>query len=265
MARGVRSTPTLLPLFSQQNQPQSLSSYDPLTRRNVILTYQIVPNLRDGTAVDLAIPADRFYANLGAAPSNSYLPAWLGSTSSSATFQQWDSSQKVQYMRLANAGGSQLGSVIVPAFIYPLGPFGRNSSFTPKNTSAVRVRIQFTARFNANADYGTRGIGGNNADAADFATSTDHFIQLTRNTGNFELGTCDGSTISQDTSAAADGGWHEHDIKWSATEIVHEVDGAAGVTKTTNLPTKPLCFVANAQDATNTVDISEILITWEVT
>ncbi len=250
--------------LSYNLQPNAQYLFDPVTRRSVRYVETIVPTLKDGTAVDLAIPADRFYANLGAAPASAYLPAWLGSTSSSATFQQWDSSGKKQYMRLANAGGSQLGSVSVPAFIYPLGPLGTATSYAPKNASVAAVRIKFTARFNANADYTTYGLGGDNADAADFATSTDHFIQVLRNSGSWELGSCDGSTISQSSGGTANGSFHEFVVRWSATDLTLYVDDVLTVTKTTNLPTKPLCFVANAQNGTNTVDIVDVLIDWEL-
>lgn len=251
--------------LSYQIQPGAQYLYDYVTRRAVRYVETVVPTLKDGTTVDIAIPADRFYANLGAAASNSHIPAWMGSTSGSATFAQWDATRKQQYMRLANAGGSQLGGVAIPAVIHPGGPFGASTSYAPKNADVAGVRLRFTARFNANADYTTKGIGGNNGSASEFSTATNHFIQVLRNSGNWELGSCDGSTISQSASSGgADGSFHEFLVRWVTGEVRLYVDEVLMITKTTNLPTRPLSFVGNTADATNTIDIVDCLIDWEL-
>lgn len=267
MARGVRTNATLLPTFSPNLQPQSMSSYDPLTRRNTILVATIVPTLKDGESNDLLIPADRYYVHLGSAQaSTGNHPRWLGGSLSNATLAQWDATQKQQYMRISSVGTpANFGASTSPAFVYPTGPFGVASSFAPKNVSSSAVWGRFTARFNANADYGaTGGIGANNGSSSEFSTATNHFIQVTRNSGNWELGTCDGSTISQTASSGGgDGSFHEFAWRWVSGEVTLYVDSALVVTKTTNIPTRPLFVMGVAADNTNTIDIVDYLVEWE--
>lgn len=256
MARGVRANATLLPVFSPNLQPTSLASYDPTTRRNTILVASIVPTLHQGATQALVIPADRFYAAIGAAGATSQAPAWAALNS--GTTKNWDSSQKQFYANLGSFG--QSGSV---NFIYPLGPMGQASSYAPKNVSVTQAVMQFTARFNDNKDYTTNGIGAQGFYGAtnNFSDSATHFIQVDRNSGNWELGTCDGSTISQLTGGTADANWHEFKVVWSASQVLLYVDGVLAITKTTNLPTKPLLPAAVGD---TTIDIVDYLVTWEV-
>jgi hypothetical protein len=266
MARGVRTNATLLPTFSPSLQPQSVASYDAKTRRNTILTLDIIPNINGGASrQQVMIPSDRYYALIGPVIAAADLPAWLD-TVANVTLATWDSTQKQFYTRMGAGAGNAtiLGGGNVEPFMYPLGPFGMASSYAPKNADATVVSIQFTARFNANADYTIYGIGAiNTATANEFDSTADHFIQVLRNAGNWELGSCDGATISQSSVAGGDGSFHEFEVKWNSTNLRLYVDGTLMITKTTNMPTKPLKANLFSNGATNTIDVVDYLVEWE--
>lgn len=268
MARGVRGSATLLPVFSPNLQPTALASYDPKTRRNTILIAEIVPtiNLSETTGQGLWIPADRYYVLPGVGYSSVALPAWTNTVIGSPTLQNWDSTGNRFYVRIGAVGAERIcGSQVY--LIWPEGPFGAATSYAPKNASASAVWLKFTARFNANADYTTYGMGAvkTGSGGGYFSQSTDYFIQVLRNSGSWELGTCDGSTISQQSGGAADGNFHEFWVKWTASEVTLYVDGVATITKTTNLPTRPLvAVIGDVADATNSIDVVDYLIEWEV-
>lgn len=261
MARGVRSNATLLPVFSPNLQPQSLSSYDPKTRRNTILIAEIVPTLAlMESGAGHTIPADRYYSYLGGAVGGAQLPAWVIINSGTATFGNWDATDKRAYLKLDGSVISSSAGLL--KFIYHAGPMGAATAFAPKNASTAACIIQFRARFPVNADYTVYGIGALNQ-IRDFGTATDHFIQVTRNSGNWELGTCDGSTISQSASSGgADGSFHDFKVRWADGEITLYVDDTLVVTKTTNLPTEPLghAMCNNTDD----IDIVDYLVSWEL-
>ena len=264
MARGVRSTATLMPLFSPQNQPQSLASYDARTRRNTILIAEIVPTLdisENNSAMALFVPSDRYYVNYGAWDSASRVPPWLQNVTG-LTYQTWNSTAKRHYA--THAGAATLYGNIAP-FIYPTGHCGASSSYTPKNSGVAAVWIKSTVAFTTNGDYGTDGFGANNNGSTAFGTATDHFIQVTRNTANWELGSCDGATISQQASAGgADSSAHEFAVRWSAGELKLYVDDVLVITKTTNLPDRPLKPVALlAAAGVNLIRGYDYYIEWE--
>ncbi len=264
MARGVRSNPVLLPTFSPNLQPQSLASYDPKTRRNTILIAEIVPTINPGDSQPSAyIPADRYYVQLGGLESGSCLPSWTSSVSN-VSFKNWDSSGSRFYARLSSAAAlAYIGANQNARFIFPQGPFGVATSYAPKNVTVQAVWIRFCARFNANADYTTYGVGAVSSTNR-FNTATDHFIQVGRNTGTWELGSCDGATISQASGGAADGGFHEFGVRWKFAEDLRlYVDDTLTITKTTNLPTEPLQLMIQAPDNTTTIDIVDYLVEWE--
>lgn len=256
MARGVRSSPTLLPMFSPNLAPQALASYDPVTRRNTILVASIVPTISlASVAAGETYPADRFYAALGVAPSSAYVPAWIAA-GGTIIFGQWDATAKQRYLTLDTSGTLGQGH---PAFVHYLGHGGQATSYAPKNVDVSEVRVRWKGRFPTSADYTVYGFGANSSGTL-FNTATDHFFQITRNTGNWELGSCDGSTISQDSVAGADGSLHEFEVRWNATNLRLYVDTVLVITKTTNLPTQSLtpCAVNN----TDNIDIVDVEIEW---
>lgn len=260
MARGVRSNASLLPVFSPNLQPQSLASYDPKTRRNTILIAEIVPTIHVNGTRALGIPADRYYAAIGALAGVAQLPEWMAGNSGTITFGNWDATDKRQYAQLDAT--AQLGSpASFPKFIYPTGPYGETTAHAPKNAGAVAVTITFRARFPTSADYTTLGIGASTSSV--FTTATDHFIQVLRNTGSWELGTADGAAISQSSGGSADGSFHDFKVRWVAGEMTLYVDDVLTITKTTNLPTQPLGVLAT-NNADN-IDLIDYLVEWELT
>lgn len=252
--------------LSYNLQPNAQYLFDPVTRRAVRYVETIVPtiNLSESAAGDY-YPADRYFMPVGAMSSTSNLPTWAGSAIN-ISFRNWDTSQKAFYARFSTvAADGYIGVGGAPIrMIYPLGPFGQASSHAPKNSGATAVWIKFTGRFNANADYTIYGVGATNDSATlGFGTSTKHFIQVLRNAGAWELGSCDGSTISQSSGGTGDGSVHEFWVRWSATELTLYVDGVSTITKTTNLPTEALGLQILAHDSTNTLDLFDYEVEWE--
>lgn len=236
------------------------SDLNPLLEYYMDEVRDIVPTLHlGGGGRALAIPADRYYAALGACVGSTNLPDWMASVGGTVSYANWDATDERFYVQLDTGG--QLGSAgTYPQFIYYLGPFGAATSFAPKNVAATGVLIKFRARFPTNADYTEFGIGAGTQ--SQFNTATDHFIQVLRNSANWELGTCDGSTISQSASSGgADGSFHDFKVRWIAGEITLYVDGTIVITKTTNLPTKPLGVAA--KNDTDNIDIVDYLVEWE--
>lgn len=243
------STPLPSPLV-----PQAYASYDPVTRRKVRFIETIVPSLQtaEGDGGE-SYPADRFYTILGLASTSANIPPWVGSPS--GTFAQWASPN--MYLKLT--GGI---SGTRPRFIHYLGVGGEAPMHAPKNADVTKVFIEFRARFPQNADYDVRGVGASSSSV--FSSSSDHFIQVTRNSGNWDLGTCDGSTISQTASSGgADGSFHDFRIEWNSAEVELSVDGTVVVTKTTNRPAQALQVAAVGQTTTSEVDMVDYLVRWE--
>jgi hypothetical protein len=261
MARGVRTNATLLPTLSPVLQPQSIAAYDPVTRRNTILVATIVPTLAEADSLKSAhFLADRYYCVVGALQSTSAVPDWMGGATN-ITFEQWDATDKQFYARFAaTASAGYIGDSVAPRFIYPVGLYGTATSHAPKNADVAAVWIKFTARFNVNTDYTVYGVGASSAQ--DFATG--HFLQVTRNSGSWELTTRDGSTTSTSSDVSADGDLHDFGVRWSATDVKLYVDGTLTITKSTNLPAQPLATGIYAENSTNTIDVVDYLIEWEL-
>lgn len=246
-------------------QPGAQYLYDHVTRRAIRYVETIVPTINPGDArASPYIPADRYYANLGPMQSESNMPSWTSAVSN-VSFLNWDASARQFYARLSSAASpGSIGATQNARVIYPSGVFGESTSYAPKNTAVAAVLVKFKARFNANADYGVYGVGGV-SQSNRFDTSTDHFFQVTRNLGNWELGSCDGSTISQlASSGGADGSFHEFTVRWElGVDLKLYVDGVLVITKTTNLPLQPLQMIVYSENNTNTIDIVDYLIEWE--
>lgn len=260
MARGVRTNATLLPTLSPVLQPQSIAAYDPVTRRNTILVATIVPTLAEAdSATTSFFLADRYYCPIGAVSSTAALPTWLYTGGSNVSFQNWDATRKQFYARLASITGTGTISSNVP-MAHPLGVFGLAPDYAPKNAAVGACWLKFTARFNVNADYEIYGVG--LFDSGGF--TNDPFIQVTRNSGSWELTTRDGSTTSTSNDASADGDFHEFWVRWSEADVKLYVDGSLIITKTTNLPTIPLQPLITAENDTDTIDIVDYLIEWEL-
>ena len=248
-------------ILSPQMQVSAYYQYDFATRRAVRVVETIVPTINSAeTAAGMYYAADRFYFPIGAIASAASAPPAVDSIS--GTLQSWDATQKMQYARFRNGGVAP--SVLV-YFIYPTGVYGAASKFTPKNADVTKCIMQFTAKFGDNSDYGdTAGFGFLNGGAGGrpFDTTSEHFVQVLRNTANWELGTCDGTTISQSASSGGgDGSWHEFRVEWEAASIGLYVDDTLVITKTTNLPTKPLRINVLGQ-TTLGIDCADILIRW---
>jgi len=199
-------------------------------------------------------PADRYYANLGLALSSGFLTTIAGASGLTHIYNQWDSGIKKFYLTLDASARIGAGSVRTMHF---LGVGGQSSSYAPKNTTVTTLKFRCTARFPTNADYTVFGIGGvSSASATDFSNTADHFFQILRNAGAWELGTCDGSTISQSSGGTGDGNFHEFEVQWVAASITLYVDGVLTITKTTNMPAEPLRLLAgNNADNIDIVDV----------
>lgn len=250
MARGVRSNPTLLPTFSPNLQPQSLSSYDPKTRRNTILIAEIVPTINLAPSVSypvsVFVPSDRYYSNLGLPNSTSYFPIWYSTGLGSPVCQNYDGTNKAYYLDSNTGCCFPPGGVNIIPMMWPTGVFGP-SGIAPKNSNTSAVWIKYRAAFSANSDYTIHGVGAAGTDGAFIGSAAFYdggpifnFIQVTRNAGVWELGSCDGTTVSQQSGGTADGNLHTFAVKWSPTSLELYVDDVLTITKTTNLPIRPL-------------------------
>lgn len=166
-------------------------------------------------------------------------------------------------------GGMANASAADSNVIYPTGFAGVATSFTPKPyLTADSVVMAFTTRFPTNGDYTAYGVGASYAGSTDFANGTnDHNVQLLRVSGNWALSTKDGSTRSRTTGGTADGNFHEFQLVWvlgATPTITLYVDNVSTITKTTNLPARPLRPVATGTSVSSfTVDLVDYLIQWE--
>ncbi|MGE3075476.1 MAG: hypothetical protein AB7N24_17305 [Dehalococcoidia bacterium] len=252
-------------------QPGAQYLYDAVTRRAVRYVETIVPTVSLADSVTLNyMPADRYYAQIGAQSTSSGLPSWIGGIVGSPTFRNYDTGLKRYYLDSVGAATLPLNGSNGTPILWPTGPYGEAASYTPKNATSAAVWYKFTAKFSANADYDTYGCGavslGATFSSGAFASASAHFFQVLRNAGNWELGSCDGSTISQSASSGgADGNFHEFWVRWSASDLKLYVDGVLVITKSTNLPNRPLCAVGfDAHDSTNRIMLADVAIEWEL-
>ena len=241
-------------IITPTQQLQAYVSYDAVTRRAVRFIETIVPTL----SIDADVPADLYYVDIAAG----LQPEWIGIVNGPTTLQ-WDATDLRFYSRFDLTSDFVYGGI---RQAWPNGPFGDSKAFEPKNGNVTRLVFEFRARFNANADYTTSGIGLINSTPGSstlFGTATDHFIQVLRNAANWELGTCDGATISQSASSGgADGNLHEFRIEWEAAEIRLYVDALLVITKTTNLPVQPLSLAVVGHASAGTFDWMGAKISW---
>jgi len=213
----------------------------------------IVPALSS----DDDVPADRYYFGIGVGMS----PEWIATMVNIVT-QNWDATEKRPYAIVRN-GTADSYAYSSQAVAWPTGVHGAATPHAPKNGEVTKCILAFTAQFPDNVDYATEGIGliSRTAVAIKFDTSSDHFIQVLRNAGNWELGTCDGSTISQSSAAGADGGWHDFRVEWEQSEVGLYVDGDLVITKATNLPDRALFFLVST-DNTNDLNLVDVELEW---
>lgn len=239
--------------LSPAQQLNGYVSYDPITRRRVRFIETIVPTLSS----DDEIPADIYYAD----PGSGLSPAWIGIVAA-VTTGNWDATEK-RFYTLYDGVSEHVNGGIRQA--WPTGPFGNAQSFEPKNGTVTKFKMEFRAKFLDNADYTVYGVGLLSVISAStvyFNTATDHFIQVTRNAGNWELGTCDGSTISQSSGAGADANWHDFRVEWIDGEVALFIDEVEVITKTTNLPAQPLAFVSASEDASHRFQVMGVKLSW---
>ena len=270
MVYGVRPGATLL--LNPQVQPPAQAVFDPITRRAVRYVETIVPTVApghgSGSTSGRGVPADRFYCDFGALSSPTTEGAeWAGTIGlgGGGSGGNWDTTIKRRYVILS-ASGDQIcnGSYL----FYPTGFAGEASTFAPKNASVTSLWLKFQAKFPTNADYTTGGIGlsllATGAGAVFSLAGSSHFIQVLRNAGSWELGSCDGTTVSQTSGGTGDGNWHEFWVKWTASDMTLYVDGTSTITKSTNMPTQTLRFAALSDTAGgNDIWLSDVLIYWE--
>lgn len=244
--------------------PVSILSFDPITRRTVRFIETIVPTVDRADSKTLAfMAADRFYAYLGAMNSSTVTPGWLTNFLRVA-FQNWDATDRRFYLRgpdPTGAGGGVYAATTDARFIHYGGVGGVATTHAPKNADVSKVIIEFRARFNANADYTTNGIGASSVSATPFDSG--HMFQVLRNAGTWELGTRDGTTTSQASGGTANGSFHDFRVDWDSTQLVLSVDGVSTITKTTNLPTQPLLAIPLLTGTTDTIDIVDYAVRWE--
>lgn len=207
-------------------------------------------------ASDADVPADIYWCHPGAGLDGNW------TNSSGVTTEQWDSTD-MRFYGAMTAGTDWLQGTIRQA--WPTGPFGSAHSFEPKEISVTKCVLDFRAKFVNNVDYTTVGIGliDESTGAINaFDTATDHFIQVLRNTTAWELGTCDGATISQSSGGTADGNFHDFRVVWETSRVTLFVDEVSTIIKTTNLPAEPLALNILA-DAATQLGVMGIKISWE--
>jgi hypothetical protein len=262
MVRGIRPGAFLI---NPQVQPPAQTIFDPITRRAVQYVETIVPTLQLGIdQADTLISADGWYAHVGSVLSSAGDPYWVGAGGTGTILDNYDTTWGA-YMRMDT--NSVMGGVSPGRVIWPAGPFGPATSYQPKNSTVTTVLFQFTGRFVDNVDYTVAGVGAinSNSGASTFGTATDHFFQVDRNVGSWELGTCDGTTISQSSGGTGDGNFHEFKVTWTSGTITLYVDGVSTIVKTTNLPARPLrlwATQATAGASAKRIDIVDLLISW---
>jgi hypothetical protein len=197
------------------------------------------------------------------APGAGLVPEWIGIVNGTST-EQWDATDLRFYVRFSTSVSDFIYGAIRQA--WPTGPLGTAKSFEPKNGDVSKCVFEFRGRFAANGDYTTSGVGLLNSTPGSptlFSSSAAHFIQVLRNTGNWELGTCDGSTISQSASSGgADNALHDFRVEWEEGEIRLYVDDALAITKTTNLPVQPLALAMVGHASVGTFDVMGVKIRW---
>lgn len=260
--RGVKNIATKAPGYG----PFANFASNPSQDKSLHFIEGVVPKLAEGfNTGDGGVPFDAAYVHWGdASPS----PYWMSSNSgTNQAIAQWDASDKRLYRRLGNAGGQgELGAPLGQTnfnYWHPLGYCGEQTQFAPKNPNAQRVVFGSRLRFVDNVDYAGLGWGCGAAGGANY-TGTGHSFNVTRSgAGKWRVYSMDGATRSfSDSTEADDGNWHDFTVVWSEAALTLYVDNVAVITKTTNLPTRPLHpWVAG--DNTHRLDIVDWRGYWE--
>lgn len=147
------------------------------------------------------------------------------------------------------------------SFIHYEGPFGKAPStrvVQEEWANVSTVSLKWRGAFPDNSDYETRGVGF----GADFATTNAHHAWFGRNSGNWQLGTGDGSTTTESTGGTADGNWHDFEIQWDANQVRAYVDGSLVITKTTNRPSGRHALRIDAISGSLNIFVSTMTVTW---
>ena len=231
-------------------------SLDSTTTSTINTMAGVVPTLQLGdSVVSTQYVADRYYAYVGSFSSTTAVPQWLN-TSGSGTYQQWDTTAKAFYVNGTEFfGGAQ-------SLAYPLGVAGAARTHSPKNTVVTTFILEFGARFPQNSNYAGKGIGLSTETTSGDFSSASRNIQVARNVANWELSTSDATTRTTTAVAGADGSFHDFKVVWSATDVKLYVDGVLVITKTTNLPDRPLKVFTNQSPGLLDTDIIDLMMRW---
>ena len=171
----------------------------------------------------------------------------------------WDATEE-QFYETFNGASDSWGNPSGARILYPTGWYGKSATYNPKHAAKTKCVIRYKARFPTNADYTTDGVGACNTTT--FAAAN-HCIQVTRNSGNWEVSSADSSTYSTSAAAGADGAWHVHKIEWDANEIRLYVDDTLTITKTTNRPAQPIGPLVVGKTEVGDVDVVDFEVHWE--
>lgn len=267
MVRGVRDRATQAPGYG------AFASFaqNPSEAKKLHFISQVTPVLSTGEDRSVGVPADLYYVHWGVCPA-AHGPAWMSSGSGlQQDLLQWDATEQRLYRRIGTAAGAgALGLPTGDPFVYPLGVAGAATEYAPKNPDAVQVIVGGRLRFPDNQDmvntdgYGWGCIG--NGSGIQYAGTYDGFAVTRSGTGYWRLYTMDGTTrSSSDSTDADDGNWHDIHVVWAAGSITLYVDNVAVISKTTNLPSRPLTpyIQANGSGTAKRIDIVDWRCSWE--
>lgn len=260
--RGVKNIATKAPGYG----PFANFASNPSQDKSLHFIEGVVPVLASFVSSEDGQPFDSAYVHWGEVGSN---PFWMtGNSGANQDTGQWDATDKRAYRRLGNAGGQgALGAMLSSTNFnlwYPLGYCGEQTQFAPKNPNAQRVVFGSRLRFVDNVDYNGLGWGCGYLTIGSDYSGTSHSFNITRSgAGKWRMYSMDGSTRSSaDSTVADDGNWHDFTVVWAEAALTLYVDNVAVITKTTNLPTRPIHpWVAG--DNTHRLDIVDWRGAWE--
>lgn len=269
MVRGIRDRATNAPGYGAFGS----FAFNPAADAKLHFISQVTPVISDGEGEHLYIPADLYYVHWGLSGGSGGM-SWMSENSGvNQDRAQWDATDGRSYRRLGTAGGNGIlgganGSNFL--FIYPTGFAGEATEYAPKNPDVSQVIIGSRLRFPDNQDMVNtdgHGWGCIYSTGGDGYAGTYHGFAVTRSgAGKWRLYTMDGTTrSSSDSTVADDGDWHNHHVIWAAAAITLYVDNVAVITKTTNLPARPLSpFVrGDGTGTTKRIDIVDWRCYWE--
>ena len=269
MVRGIRDKATQAPGYGAFGSWQ----FNPSADAQLHFISQVTPVISDGDDGHLYMPADLYYVHWGLTGASDG-PVWMSEHSgTNQDVGQWDATEGRSYRRIGTAAGAGLlgtGGGLSSKFLYPTGFAGEATQYAPKNPDVTRCVFASRLRFPDNQDmvntagYGWGCIG--SGSGTQYA-GTYHGFALTRSgTGYWRLYSMDGTTRSSSTSTAADDGdWHDFHVIWTLTTLTLYVDNVAVISKTTNLPARPLgpYVQADGSGTTMRIDIVDWRGYWE--